>query len=133
MKKRTKGILISLGIASTIALSAASAVNLGISANNELGAGTSVTASCQPISTPISVGFDTPTYVPANKTFTVSTVNLGNIAAACNGKNAKVVVSDSTGASLGTYSGTISGTSIAALLSSTVDSSAVAGVSVVIY
>ena len=133
LKNKTRTGLLALALSATVLLGAASAVNLGITANNQLGAGTSVTATCQPSATPLGVAFDTPTYAAATQTFTVSTVNLSSVAASCNGKSVKIVVSNAAGASLATYSGTVSGTSVAGLLTSTVDSSAVGNVSVVIY
>lgn len=116
-------------------IAGASAVSLGVSATNQLGAGTSVTATCQPsgASNDIGVAFASPTYAPATKKFTVGTVNLSNIAAACNTKSYQVVVADSTGAVLSTATGTVSGTSAAVALGTAVDSSLVASVSLVIY
>ena len=113
----------------------ASAVSLGVTSNNQLAAGTSVTAACQPsgASQDIVVGFDTPTYVPATKKFNVGAVKLTNVAVACNTKKVQVVVANAAGASIGAYTGTISGTSLSATLPASVDSEAVASVSVVIY
>ena len=114
---------------------AASAVALGIEANNELGAGVSVTATCQPegVGNDILVGFATPTYVPANQTFTVNAASLSNIAAACDGLDIQVVVADDTGAALGTFTGTVSGATLTAGLPTAVNSADVASVAVVIY
>jgi hypothetical protein len=114
---------------------AASAVALGIEANNELGAGVSITETCQPegVSNDIAVGFSTPNYVPVDQTFEVGAAVLSNIDAACNGLDVQVVVADATGAELGSYTGTISGASVTATLPAPVDSAEVASVAVVIY
>jgi len=121
-----------LGIAG---LGVASAANLGINANNDLGAGTSVTASCQPAgaSNDIKVGFAVPAYVPASKTFTVTDVNLTNIDAACFTKKYTAVVADATGASLVTVSGVVSTASQVISLPAPVDTAGIGSVSVVIY
>lgn len=122
-----------LGIALTAGLaSVASAVNLGVSANNELAAGTSVTSTCQPTSgTPISVGYDVPALTSGN--YTVSKVNLSAIAAACNGKNIKISVLDATNTKLADYTGTIGATTLSATLSVTAVVSNVATVAITIY
>jgi hypothetical protein len=127
-------LLVVLGVG-VLGSGAASAVSLGIQANNGLGAGTSVTAACQPsgVANDISVTWAAPTYVPATNNFTVSSLNLANIAAACNGKSYKVVVADASGASLYATSGTITGTSTAITVAPTVAASAVASVAVTIY
>jgi len=136
-KKSRKGIFVAaigMGIALTGA-AVASAVSLGIEANHDLAAGTSVTASCQPAgaSNDIAVGFSTPTYVAASQTFTVNEVVLSNVLPACNGLEYQVVVADSAGASLGTVNGTVGGATVNAALSGAVDTDDVASVSVVIY
>ena len=132
---RTKIALGLSALAAASLLVVASAVSLGVTANNQLGAGTSVTATCQPAgaANDIVVGFDTPTYVPATKKFNVASVKLTNVAAACNTKKVQIVVADASGASIGSYTGTISGTSLTAALPTSVDSSLVGSVSVVIY
>jgi len=133
--KKTKLTIAGLGIAVLAAggLSVASAVALGITANNELGAGTSVTATCQPVGDDIIVGFSEPTYVSGTQTFDVAAVELSNIQATCDGLDIKVVVADGTGAALGTVSGTVSGSTYTATLPAAVDSAEVGSVSVVIY
>lgn len=114
---------------------AASAVALGIEANNELGAGVSITETCQPegVGNDIAVGFSTPTYVPADQTFEVAAAVLSNIDAACVGLDVQVVVADATGAELGAFDGVIGGTTLTATLPAAVDSAEVASVAVVIY
>lgn len=134
-KTRLKIALAGVSLLAIAGLGVASAANLGINANAELGAGTSITASCQPAgaSNDIKVGFSAPTYVPASKTFTVSSVNLSNIDAACFSKPYTAVVADAAGVPLVTVSGTISTATQALALPSAVDTAAVGSVSVVIY
>lgn len=131
---KTKLALITMGIIGATGLGVASAVNLGISANNELAAGTSVTATCQPagVSNDIDVAFSAPVYVPATQTFSVNQVILGNVAAACNTKNYDLVVANAAGASIGTATGVVSGTSVTVTLPAAVDAALVASVSLVI-
>lgn len=132
---KTSVALVIAGLTATVGFAVASAVSLGVSANNELAAGTSVTASCQPagLGNDIVVGFDTPVYVPATQGFTVDSVELSNVDAACNGLAVQVVVADATGASLGSFTGTVGGATVSAALPASVDSETVASVSVVIY
>lgn len=126
---------LSVAAMAALGMGVASAVSLGIEANHDLGAGTSVTATCQPagVGNDITVGFSAPTYVPATSSFTVADVLLGNIDAACTGLNYKVVVADSLGVSLDEVTGTVGGASATATLVSTVATADVASVSVVIY
>lgn len=135
-KKSKKAIVaLSVAVLATAGLAVASAVALGINANNELGAGASITATCQPAGegNDIVVGFSEPTYVAATQTFNVSAVELSNIDAACNGLAIKVVVADETGNPLGTVTNTVSGSTFTGTLPASVDSAVVGSVNVVIY
>jgi len=133
--KKSKLLIAGLGVAAfaTVGLTVASAVALGIAANNELGAGTSVTATCQPVGDDIVVGFSEPAYVASTQTFDVDAVELSNIQATCDGLDIKVVVADTLGNSLGEVAGTVSGATYTATLPAAVDSAEVGSVSVVIY
>ncbi len=113
----------------------ASAVSLGIEANNELGAGTSVTATCQPAgaSNDIAVGFSNPTYMAATTSFSVADIILSNVDVACTGLNYKIVVADNLGVSLDESLGVISGPSVTTALAGAVATEDIASVSVVIY
>jgi len=133
-KKTSRALLIGAGILTMSLLGVASAVSLGIEANNELGAGVSVTATCQPTTgAEIVVGFDTPTYVPATQGFTVSSVHLSSVDPDCTGNDIKIVVANAAGTAIGTYTGTVTGTTVSATLPAAIDSELVASVSVVIY
>lgn len=133
--KRAKGIFIGLSAFSLLGLGVASAANLGIEANNELGAGSSVTASCQPAGAgnDITVGFAEPTYVSGTEAFSVNTVNLGNVDPSCATLPYKVVVSDASGVALAEKTGTVVAGSQAVVLPTAVDSATVGSVSLVIY
>ncbi len=133
-KKLKFGALSVVAIAA-LGMGVASAVSLGIEANNELGAGTSVTATCQPAgaSNDITVGFPAPAYDGLTTSFTVDQVLLGNVDPACSGLNYKVVVADGTGAALDSVLGTVGGASVTANLVAPVATGDVASVSVVIY
>lgn len=134
-RNRTKGIVVGALAVGLLGLGVASAANLGVQANNELGAGTSVSASCQPAGTgsDISVGFSAPTYVAASRSFSVDTVKLGNIAGACNTKPYKLVVANAAGATLAEKTGVVAGPAMNVALPSAVDSASVGSVSLVIY
>jgi hypothetical protein len=134
MKKllRARYAALLIAIAAVGGTTVSSAVNLGISSNNELGAGNSITASCQPSTGPnISVTWGSPTF--ASGAWTSNTLNLANIAAACAGHSYKIAVADGSGSPLTTLTGTIAGTSLALTLSSAVAATSVNNVSVIIY
>lgn len=137
MKIKNKFALVSLSIAGlgASAFVVASAVDLGVEANNQLGAGVSITETCQPagVDNDIAVAFGTPAYSAATKSFAVSNVSLSNLAAACNGLDVQVVVADADGDSLGSFAGVVGGTTLTAPLTSAINSEEVATVSVVIY
>lgn len=130
--KKRHALLIGATIAAALT-SVASAVSLGVNQNNALGAGTSVTSTCQPTSGPlIAVAFDTAGLAVTSGNYTASTVTLSNIAAACNNKPIKLTVLDASNNALATYSGTILGTSLSAVLSTPVSASSSASVAIVI-
>lgn len=131
-KNRTRnGLLIAAAVCAGL-VSVASAVSIGVSQNNEMGAGVSVTSSCQPSSGPnIGVAFGDPSWVSG--AYAVDTVRLSNLAAACVGKSVKVSVMDSSNNVLANYSGTVSSASLAAPLSVAAPAATVANVAVVIY
>ncbi len=135
MKKITKPrvIVAALGLAALAGLTVASATSLSLQANHDLAAGASVTQSCQ--TGVIGVGFDTPAWAPGTQKFTVSSTTLSNIEASCNGKNAKIVVADATGAALAQQTAVIAPTAGAQsfALGAAIDSVAVASINVVIY
>ena len=133
-KKLKFGALSAVALAA-LGMGVASAISLGIESNHNLGAGTSVTTTCQPagVSNDITVGFSTPDYVAASTSFTVSDVVLGNVDAACDGLEYKVVVADTAGDELESVLGTVSGTSVTATFASVLDTEDIASVSVVIY
>ena len=134
MRKKTvlkvSPLLVAALLAAGVAVS--SAVGLGVEVNYTMGAGVSVTSVCQPTSgTPITVGFGAPTFTAGK--YMVGSVNLTNIAAACNGQNVKVTVADSANTVLASYNGTIGGASLTASLSTGADAANVASVAVVIW
>ena len=102
-KKSSKGrksAAIALAVIGVAGLSLASAAQLTIN-DSSLGAGNSIVTSCQPVGTPITVGY-TSGFVagasPALAAYKTTAVNLGAIAAACGGKtlNLTVVAADGT-------------------------------------
>lgn len=126
-------VLAGLGIAA-LGVTVASAVQLGIEENNDLAANVSITETCQPTSGPlIKVGFSEPVYVATPQGFTVASVQLTNIAAACNGKDVKVVVAGASGAPLGSVSSVVAGGSLTVTLPAPVDTASVESVAVTIY
>ena len=133
--KKMKFAALGLAAFALAGIGVASAVALGIEANHDLGAGTSVTATCQPagVGNDITVGFSEPAYVAATTSFTVDDVVLDNIDAACVGFDYKVVVADSTGASLDEMTGTVAGATETIPASAPIASDLVGSVSVVIY
>lgn len=130
--KRRKTAALALAFVGVAGLSIASAAQLNLGTSS-LGAGTTVVASCQPTGTPITVAFEN-TFAPgASAEYKASALNLGSVAAACNGLKYKVTVTDTAGAVLGSEAtGTVSGTTVAIPLSG-VSAKAVTNVAVVIY
>jgi hypothetical protein len=132
---KPKVILASVAALALTGFTAASATSLSLQSNNELAAGTSVTASCQQVADgAITVAFSTPTWDAVSQKFTVDAVNLGNISEECENFSAKVVVADASGTQLGTQPVTLDDSGSAAfVLGSAVDSAAVGSVNVVVY
>ncbi len=132
---KMKSAIFAFAAIAVLGASAASAASLGVATTNSLGAGTSVTAACQPsgVSADIAIAFATPTYSAASGKYDVSGVNLSGIAAACNGKAYQLTLADSTGTSLGSATGTVTGTTATVTVPGTIDASAVTSVALVIY
>lgn len=126
-----KTAALALAFVGVAGLSLASAAQLNLGSGN-IGAGTTVVASCQG-ETPISVNFES-TFVPGvDAEYKASSINLSSIATACEGLDYKVTLTDSDGSVLGTEAtGTVSGTSLSVPLTD-VPAKDVANVAVVIH
>jgi hypothetical protein len=116
-----------VGIAG-LCVTAASSLNLS---STQLGAGTTVVASCQPAGKTIDVKFQN-AYSSAIKGFGVQQVTLANVDAACAGQKVSVALTDSADAKLFSGSGTIAGTTFDLTVSPEISAAALAGAAVVI-
>lgn len=132
---KIKVALASFAVLALGGFTAASATSLALQANNDLSAGTSVTASCQLASDgDITVAFSTPVWNASTQEFTVNAVNLGNISEECDGYTATVVVAENLGTQLGTQTVTLDASGATTFaLPAAVNAEAVASVSVVVY
>jgi hypothetical protein len=102
----------------------------GITAAGTVGDSAAVVASCD--TDGVSTSFAAPAWDGGIKHYGVSDLTVSGIDAACNGDAIHVTLTDSSGASLGEASGTLSGTSIVLTFSPAVSSSSVEGIEVVI-
>lgn len=130
--KRRKTAALALGAVGVAGLSIAAAAQLNLGTGS-LGAGATVIASCQPEGTPIGVSFDSSFVSGTDAGYKATSLNLDSIAAACNGQNYKVTLTDDAGSVLGTEAtGTVSGTSITVPLKD-VSAEDVSNVAIVIH
>lgn len=121
-----------------VAVGIASAAGLGVLNVRTLGTGSSVVAACDDT---IGLSWDasgSPTYsgnaTAANSTFTVTKLQLTNVAAACNGSKYSLTIANNLGASLASQSGTLTVTSNTATLTfAAVNSRTIEQVTVTIY
>ncbi|HEV7567643.1 MAG: hypothetical protein JWP70_2210 [Leifsonia sp.] len=126
---------VAIGVAGIVGLTISSAASLNLSGGS-VGAGSSVVASCQ-TSGPIGVTF-TNVYTPAVSGYTVTSVKLSGVDAACLGQQLKVSLTATGGTSLIEVTGPgAGGTAVTGLNTITVTgnilATAVVGTSVVIY
>jgi hypothetical protein len=129
MSKKRTTLAIVAAVAAFGAVSA-SAAGLGGLTGKSLGAETTVVAGCD--TDGIAVGYTT-SYSAAAKEYQVTAVQLTGVATpACNGQSVALTLSDSTGAVLGTGSGTVSGASQTFTLSTAASAKSVANLAVVI-
>lgn len=129
--KRRKTAALALAFVGVAGLSIASAAQLNLGTGS-LGAGTTVVASCQPVATPITVGFENAFATGEYKTTSVA---LKAVDAACVGLKYKVTLTDSAGAAIGAeLTGTVAAAgTIAIPVAPSVSAKAITGVAVVIY
>lgn len=108
----------------------ASAASLGGITSDSLGADVGVVASCD--TDGVQLKPFTNTYDAALGRYQTSGVTIAGIAAACSTKTLSVTLKDSAGASLGSGTATVGGTTQAVTFSPTVNANAVVGAAVVI-
>jgi hypothetical protein len=105
----------------------AATLNVG---TNQLSAGNAAVASCQASGTP--TGTYTVSYDSTISDYSVSGMTVTGIDVNCNGKTLSATLTGSGGTSLGSASGTVSGTSLALTPPAHVDAKSVTGISVAI-
>jgi hypothetical protein len=105
----------------------AATLNVG---TNQLSAGNATVASCQASGTP--TGTYSVAYDPSISGYAVSGITVTGIDAGCNGKTLSATLTGSGGASLGTATGSISGTTLALTPAAHLDAKSVSGISVAI-
>lgn len=103
-QNRRKATAVALAVVGIAGLSLASAATLNLSGST-LAANTATVASCQPTTTPITVGFTTGFDVTPAPSYKVRSVVLKNVDAACSGKKVSVTLMSASGASLGEVTG----------------------------
>jgi hypothetical protein len=126
-----KAAAVALGVAGIVGLTISSAASLNL-AGGSVGAGTSVVAACQPAATPITVGFTT-AYSATAPGYTVTSVKLGAIDAACAGKSINVTLQGASNASLVEVTGTAAAGTVTITVPGTIAATSVVGTAVVIY
>ena len=129
-RRRRRGVLFALLIGlAAFGLVGAAAASLGGLGGQKLGADTGVVASCDTDGVTLAY---TNAYDAVSGEYVVTDVTVSGINAACAGENMSVTLKDGTGASLGTGSATVGGTSQAVTLAPTASAKAVVGAAVVI-
>ena len=126
-----KAAAVALGVAGIVGLTISSAASLNLSGGS-VGAGTSIVAACQPAATPITVSFVN-TYSASVPGYTVTSVKLGAIDAACAGQQLKVTLSGAANASLVEVTGVAAAGTVTLAVPGAIAATAVTGASVVIY
>ena len=101
-----KAAAVALGVAGIVGLTVSSAASLNLSGGT-IGAGTTVVAACQPAATPITVNFTSVYSASPTPGYTVASVNLGAIAAACQGQSLKVTLANSSNTQLIELTGSV--------------------------
>ena len=107
----------------------ASAASLGGINNSDLGADADVVASCD--TDGVDVDFVT-SYDAVSGEYVVDSVDVSGIAAACNGQDISVTVSDGTGAALSSGSAVVGGASQRVALAPSASAESVEGIAIVI-
>jgi hypothetical protein len=128
MSLRTRAVIAVLG-ASALGIGVASAATLGGLSSASLGANDTVVASCD--TDGVSIAYSN-TYDGTTGRYRTTAVTINGIAAGCNTRTLSVTLKDGTGASIGTGTVTVAGTSQVVTLAPTAASDAVAGAAVVI-
>ena len=126
-----KAAAVALGVAGIVGLTISSAASLGVGTGS-VGAGTSVVAACQPSGTPITVSFTT-AYAAATPGYTVTSIKLGAVDVACNGKSISVTLQGAANASLVEVTGTAATGTTTLVVPGAISASAVVGTAVVVY
>jgi len=125
---RRKSAAIALAVIGVAGLSLASAAQLNINSAS-LGAGTEVVASCD--ADGVAVGFET---AYGTATYNATAVNVTGIAAACDGQDIRITVTDGGVAVGNEIVGTVpTGGTFTAPLSVAYDAELIDGVSIVIH
>ena len=127
MNMRNKGLAVLAGVG-VAGLVGAAAASLDLTSNS-LGADAQVVASCD--TDGITVDWTT-TYNSTAQRFDVSEVVLSGVALACAGLDLEIVLTDGTGATLTTFSGSAASTTTTAALGTPVNAESVEGISAVI-
>jgi len=127
---KTQATIGILAVAAAGALTAAAAATLSVDATSTLQAGTADLAQCQ--TGVLNVAAATPAWNVDH--YSVSSVNLTNFDADCNGKSVKIDVLDAAGHSIASGpAGTVAALSASVTLTSAVNAADVEGFAVVIY
>jgi hypothetical protein len=127
MNIRNKGLAVLAGVG-VAGLVGAAAASLDLTSSS-LGADANVVASCD--TDGIDVNWGTGFNSLAQR-FDLQSVELTGVAAACDGLDLEIVITDAADATIATFSGSATSTTTNALLSSPVDAEAVEGIAVVI-
>ena len=125
MRKRLTAVILAVLVFSLIAASAAS---LGGINSAQLGADATLVASCDTDGVSATYG----TSLGAAGEYVVDDVTIDGIDPLCVGQDIEVTLSDGTGAALGTYTGTVTGSPETLSTGDTVLAEAVEGIAVVI-
>lgn len=127
MNIRNKGLAVLAGVG-VAGLVGAAAASLDLTSSS-LGADANVVASCD--TDGIDVNWGTGFNSLAQR-FDLQSVELTGVAAACNGLDLEIVITDAADATIATFSGSATSVTTTASLASPVDAEAVEGIAVVI-
>jgi hypothetical protein len=128
--RRRRSVLFALLIGlAAFGLVGAAAASLGGLSGQKLGADDSVVASCD--TDGVTLAYTT-AYDATSGVYRVTGVTVGGINAACSGESMSVTLKDGTGASLGTGTASVGGTSQAVTIAPTAAAKSVVGAAVVI-
>lgn len=122
---------IALGVAGLVGLTVSSAASLNLTGGT-IGAGSTVVAACQASADTIGVSYVN-AYSATAPGYTITSVKLSNVDAACAGQNVKIDLTGASNVSLGEVTGTAATGTNTFTLTTPISATSVVGTAVAIY